>query len=166
MKKVTKTKTLSLKDLIKKCKFNWVNPDITEQNFPPEDIRSEDFKLYNFGRSISSEDAVSEMQKDGYSPANLYELLSWKDWNSKDFVVGLGSSAMLRGCRRVPCLGDWGVRELCLAWWHGEWLDVFRFLAVRTSSLGAKPSDTVALVNLDTLKCPYCGNEVKVKLEK
>lgn len=33
---------------------------------------------------ISSEDVVLEMQKEGYEPANILELLEWKDWNDKD----------------------------------------------------------------------------------
>jgi len=147
----TKTK-VSLKDLIKKMKFNWVNSDITPENFPQEDIRSSDYKLYHFDKYITSENAVAEMQKEGYQPANIYELLSWKDWNGKDFVVGLGSSCALSGRRFVPCLHDWDGRHLNLVWWDGGWYGFYRFLAVRASSLETKPSGTVALSPSDTLQ--------------
>ena len=148
----TKTKVLSLKELIKKGKFNYVDSDITIENFPEQEIRSSDYKLYNFARSISSEDAIKEMEKDGFAPANIFELLSWSGWNGKDYVVGLGSSFVLDGYRSVPYLGGWSGRGLDLDWWDGEWCDDYRFLAVRTSSLVSQPLVPQILSSSDTLQ--------------
>lgn len=150
-----KIKIPSLSSLIKSHKFDWVNPDITEDNFPtPKEIRT-DFKLCHFDRYIPSEDAIKEIEKDGYSPATIYELLSWEGWNDKDWVVALGSVAGVDGGRRVAALYRRGSeRGLDLRWFGSGWSAVCRFLAVRNSPL--KPSDAFdsALGTSDTLALP------------
>lgn len=129
-----KAKKTDLKDLIAQGKFTFVNSSITPENFPEEPIRSDDYKLFHFDKYITSEDAVKEIESAGYLPANIYELLSWKDWNGKDWVVGLGSSCALDVDRRVPDLGGFSSgRDLDLGWWDGRWDDAYRFLAVRNS---------------------------------
>lgn len=162
-----KTKKQSLEDLIKKGKFTYVNSSITKENFPQEEIRSEKYKLFHFDRSISSEDAISEMTKEGYSPANIYELLSWTEWNDKDWVVGLGSVAEVVGSRRVPYLDrDGSERSLFLTWRDIGWDADCRFLAVRTSSLETKSSDTEALRPFDPQPlCPHCGKVLKITIK-
>lgn len=136
------TTTLSLEKLIKKGKFDYVNSDITPSNFPAQPLRSSEYKLFHFNRSITSEDAEKEIEKEGYTTANIFELLSWKDWNSKDIVIALGSSCMLGGDRRVPRLRGFGERYLYLYWWDGEWDDGCRFLAVRNSGSTSLPEHT------------------------
>lgn len=161
-----KTKqTKPLTTLIKQGKFSYVNSNITLENFPVEEIRSDDYKLFHFDRYISSEDAVKEMEKEGFKPVNIYELLSWKEWNGKDPVVGLGSSCAVRDARHVPCLRVWYGRSLSLDWWFEVWFDCWRFLAVRTQSLGTKDTETLGHSDPKTL-CPHCGGEVKVTIEK
>lgn len=142
------TKIPPLKDLIKG--FDYVNPNITVENFPvPEEIGT-DFKLFHFDRYISSDNAIKEMEKEGYKPARLYELLTWKDWNDKDWIVALGSVCEVDGDRRVPCLSRYdSERRLSLDWWGGDWYAFCRFLAVRNGSrkLGSSesPSTSVSL---------------------
>jgi hypothetical protein len=162
-----KTKISKLSSLIKTKKFDWVNSDIKDGLFEtPKEIRT-DLKLYNFNRYISSEDVVKEMEKDGYSPVNAWELLTWKDWNSIDLVVALGSVGKAGGGRSVPYLRR-GVseRDLGLDWWGNGWRARCRFLAVRNSSL--KPSEplTPALGHSDTLTLPKILeiNGVKYKM--
>ncbi len=165
----TKTKTKSLEQLIKSGKFTYVNSHITPENFPEEEIRSTEYKIFHFpSRIISSKDVIKEMEKEGYSPTNIYELLSWPEWNGKDWVVGLGSSCVVGGGRNVPYLDGWGSeRDLGLGWFERGWGDDYRFLAVRNSGakdLGSKkealgPSEPLSL-------CPHCGKEVKVLIEK
>ena len=123
----------SLKKLLDEWKFDYVNSDITENNFPiVTRYKKYAYKLYHFDRHISSEDAIKEIEKDGYEPANLYELLNWKDWNNKDIVVALGSVAKVRGFRGVSCLFRYDVRRsLDLGWWDYDWSFNYRFLAVR-----------------------------------
>jgi hypothetical protein len=141
---------MALESLIKNKKFDWTNPDITEENFPLQEIRGTEYKLYHFNKRILSEDAIKEIQRDGYEPSNLYELLEWKDWNNKDYVVALGSVGEVHGDRRVPGLcEDSSGRVLGLGWWGSDWNSHFRFLAVRPLS-----SDTLnpqTLGNLDSL---------------
>lgn len=145
-----KTK-LSLQTLIKSLKFDWVNSDITKELFPaPKDLRT-DFKLYHFDKLISSEDAIIEMQKDGYAPANIYELLEYAkaSWNNNDLIVALGTASEVDGDCHVPSLdGDGSERDLDLSWWVGGWSSRFRFLAVRNSETGtleSGPLDTLTL---------------------
>ncbi len=122
----------TLKQLIESQKFNWVNSSITSDNFPIQPIRNSDYKLFHFDKFISSKDAIKEMEKKGYLPANIYELLSWKDWNDKDFVIALGSVADVGSRRYVACLRRLGSRRgLSLGWFDGGWGDYCRFLAVR-----------------------------------
>lgn len=116
-------------------RFEYVNSDI-EPNFTIEEPRSQEYKLYSFDIYISSEEVVAEMERDGYAPATLGELLYWEGWNEQDWVVGLGSVAEVNGYRRVPDLyGGSSGRDLRLRWWGSGWDRSCRFLAVRTESL-------------------------------
>ena len=82
------------------------------------------------------------MDKEGYNPANIYELLNWKDWNSKDWVVALGSSCVLGGGRQVAFLyGDGFRRGLDLGVWDGVWHGA-RFLGVRNLETKALESSS------------------------
>jgi hypothetical protein len=130
--------------------FDYVNPSITEDKFPLTKREHKGYKLFHFDRYISSEDVVAEMAKEGYAPANLLELLSWKDWNGKDRVGGLGSVGEVLGGRGVPCLdgGDSG-RGLSRDNWDGGWDSGYRFLAVRLSS--ETVDSAPALGNSETL---------------
>ena len=69
--------SISLKDRIARGKYDWVNSDITEEHFPTNIPVAYDaeYKLFHFNRSISSDDAIKEMEKDGFRPAVLAELL-------------------------------------------------------------------------------------------
>lgn len=126
---------MKLQSLIKKFKFDWVNSEITDENFPQQDgdELTKEYKLYNFGKSISSEYAIREMEKDGYKPATARNLLKWKGWNGKDWVVALGSVwPGLFGRRYVLVLYSLDSRRrLGLNRFELDWVGPFRFLAVR-----------------------------------
>lgn len=125
---------MTLKQLIENKKFDYVNSDI-ESHFELEKVRSDDFKLFHFGRYISSEDAIKEMEKAGYVPANLTELLLWEKWNEEDWVVALGSVALVLGVRYVPYLdGRDSERNLNLHWFGDVWYGFCRFLGTKVSS--------------------------------
>ena len=126
----------NLEQLIKKCKFNYVNTDITEEHFPLEKIRGK-VKIFHFDRFISSEDVIKKMEKEEYQPANIYELLEYaeKDWNGKDTVVALDFVWCGLGGRGVASLwGDSGGRGLRLSWFGRDWFAGCRFAAVCKSS--------------------------------
>ncbi len=149
-----KTKT-SLKLAIKQSKFDWVDSDI-EKHFSAEDIRG-DMKIFHFGKSLSSEEAIREMAKEGYLPANISELLKYAqdDWNGKDWTVALGSSAQVSGYRCVPCLGGCDAeRRLHLRWWGGGWPGSWRLLGVRNSQNSDTPVSSSALSHSDSLTLP------------
>lgn len=124
----------NLADMIAAWKFNDVDRNINETNFPPQPIRGK-IKIYHFNRYISSEDVIAEMAKDGYLPANIYELLNWDGWKGEDVVVALGSVWQHLGGRDVPSLwGDAGRRRLLLDWFKDDWVADCRFAAVRKSA--------------------------------
>lgn len=130
---------LPLADRIARGKYDWTNPDITEVHFPtsvPTDYDAE-YKLFHFDRGISSEDAIREMEREGFRPGTLAELLALGEAQpelQKQFPV-IALSSVWRdsdGDRRVPGL-RWGGgrRELRLFWFEFDWDADCRFLAVR-----------------------------------
>lgn len=141
-------KLKTLKEVIKSCKFDWVNPNI-ETNFSSEPIR-EGTKVFHFNRLISSEDAIKEMKKEGYEPANLSELLQYAQQNrwKDEQVVALGSVAEVYGDRDAACLCvDGRGRSLRLFWWGDDWSAGCRFLAVRSSVSPTLELDSLSLVS-------------------
>lgn len=148
-----KTTIPKLSQLIADQKFDWVNLDITDDLFPAPKEIGIDFKLFHFDKYIFSENAVKKMEKDGYRAANIYELLIWKEWNNKDWIVALGSVPEADGIRYVPALlrYDSG-RGLNLRWWGLGWSARYRFLGVRNLSSESKTFRTSnALGNFDPL---------------
>jgi len=127
-----------LQCLIKAGKYDYVNPNITEKNFPvPENyVLGSDPKIFHFSRNVSSEDVVKEMDKEGYEPAMIWDLLDFGAKNPEEQrkfpIVGLGSVGEVGGHRYVPYLdGDDSERDLDLCWWGHGWDAFYRFLGVR-----------------------------------
>lgn len=128
---------MTLKKLIDKWKFDYINSNITETTFPLVKRKHGEYKLFHFDKRISSEDAVKEILQSGYLPANIQELLEWKDWNEEYWVVALGSVGDVYGDvygdRCVPFLyGEDYPRDLNLRWWSSGWYGACRFLAVKS----------------------------------
>ena len=127
---------MKLQSLIKSLKFDYYDSNIIEKNFPIQKTKKDSYyRVFSFDRDISSEDIIKEMEKAGYRPANIYELLIWakKNWNDQNSVVALGSIWQdLSGYRSVPVLdSDDAKRELDLDWFERDWDANYRFLAVR-----------------------------------
>ena len=141
----------SLAQLIKDKKFDWVNNDIEKHFVATEVPEDTEYKLFQFDRNISSKDAVKEIEKEGWRPANISELLSWKDWKD-EFVIALGSIAEVNGFHYVPCLSRGDSRwYLGLGWWDVGWAPVYRFLAVRHSSLSTSDTQKSEISSLESL---------------
>ena len=89
------------------------NSNITEANFPDVGIKTV-FKIYQFDRTIDADDAAAAINKDGYRPANLRELVLYArtHWDGQDWVIAVGQR--FRGS--TPYLGrSWmGEREIDL----------------------------------------------------
>ena len=158
---------MKLSKLIRSHKFDYVSILITDDLFPAPKKLRKGYKLFHFDKPISSEDAVEEMEKEGYAPANVYELLSWKDWNKDNYVIALGSVGEVCGIRRVVYLGRGGTeRFLNLGHWSGGWYAYDRFLAVRNSTVKLSSSvETSEPLSLGA-PCPHCGELVRVRFSK
>ena len=149
-----KTKTKSLSDLIKACKFDYVNENI-EKLFKTEPIRGK-VEIKNFGKYMTSEAVIEELKKDGCVPANATELFHWIFENPEHLkgsyggVVGLGSVAAFEGHRRVPL--EWWCesgRDANLYWFDREWSGYDWFAFVRESSPQTLEPKTSSPVSLD-----------------
>jgi hypothetical protein len=131
----------SLPDMIAGGKYYWVNSYITPEKFPVEGTGKKAFrtKLFDFGRYISSEAAVTAMQKENFTPAGHIHGLAFgaafPDEQRKYPIACLGSSARVGGRRDVVCLSrGGGGRGLLLDGWDGGWDGGWRFLGVREVS--------------------------------
>lgn len=157
-----------LSQLIKDKKFDWVNTDI-EKNFTATEVAKDTkYKLFSFEEN-SSEDAIAEMKKDGWEPANISQLLSWSDWNDTDWVVALGSVAEVDGYRSVPFLfGTDSERELDLRWFGNDcWSSYCRFLAARNSqTLETSESGTLDTLTLRIEKLEKWQQKIINALDK
>jgi hypothetical protein len=132
----------TVQEMINAGKYGWTNDNITEKHFPlPTKLNgkkvSVSTKLFHFNCSISSKDAIAEMDKAGYRPATLAELLALGEKQpelQKEFpIVALGSVwTDAYGGRHVPYLDvDGFKRGLSLDWFGFDWYGNCRFLAVR-----------------------------------
>jgi len=129
----------SLEDMVKLGKYDYANDNITTKNFPTKRSGKVDIviELVPFGRNISSEDAIKELDKMGLRAAEPHELLAfgakYPDVQREFPIVALGS--VWRGWdddRSVVCLirGD-TKRSAVLRGFVGDWVGYWRFAAVR-----------------------------------
>ncbi|MCL5795390.1 MAG: hypothetical protein M1338_03460 [Patescibacteria group bacterium] len=128
-----------LDQAIKVGHYDWHNDDITSEHFPSE--RSGKFEmetdLVHFGHDISTDNALAELDKRGFRPADLHELLAfgakYPEVQREFPVVGLGSVWQgPDGSRLCPYLRrDGAERGLGLGWLGVGWGGYSRFAAVR-----------------------------------
>lgn len=138
------TKTKSLKPLLDSLKFDYCNENIADL-FPYEPTTRE-IEVFNFGRVVTSDEAIKEMAAKGYTPATASELFDWyaahKDWQPQPYcgVVALGSVATFgrdqRACR--VWLGD-SERDANLHWFGRAWLGYYWFAFGRESTQTSEP---------------------------
>ena len=129
----------SLAEMIQAGNYDWKNNDITQDHFPTKGNGQQEVEvvLFHFGRNISSDDAIAEMERAGYRPARIEELLalgaSQPELQKQYPIVGLGSVWRdPSGLRRVPYLfWDDSGRRLRLHWLEGDWRESCRFVALR-----------------------------------
>lgn len=101
----------TLEQFIKKEKFYYSNALLTSANFPrPKVVKTTGGKMFEFGKPVSSQEAIDLMKKEGYRPANTYELLEWLKENRElvksnpwKWYVALGQTFTdADGDHRVP----------------------------------------------------------------
>ncbi|PIR72123.1 MAG: hypothetical protein COU42_02245 [Candidatus Nealsonbacteria bacterium CG10_big_fil_rev_8_21_14_0_10_36_24] len=129
----------TLAQMIKAGNYGWVNNDITQEHFPiaGSGKQEEEIVLFCFGKNISSGDAIAEMEKQGFRPARIEELLAlgaaYPGLQKQFPIVALGSVWQDPvSSRLVPYL-NWfsDERLLHLLWFEGGWGGDWRFAAVR-----------------------------------
>ena len=128
-------KETTLKQLIKKAKFDRVNPDITDKNFPDNTKNFEKTELIHFGKMMSSEEVLKKLGEKNLRPATIKELVNFAIHNPEEQrkcpIVGLGSVWCLDGFQLAACLNERaGDRYLSLGWLGRVWVEYYRFLAV------------------------------------
>ncbi len=128
---------LSVEDAVEIGRYDWANNDITSKNFPTTQTGKAEVVLepIHFNCYISTKDAPLKLDRMGYRPAELHELLAFGEKYQnvqREFpIVALGSVWHQRGGRRVPCLyGDSSGRVLGLLWVGRAWPKISRFAAV------------------------------------
>ena len=130
----------SVEDGVRAGRYDWAtSDDINSRNFPTKrkGTAEVEVELVHFNRGISTDEALGELDRMGYRPAEVHELLAFGEKYPKvqrEFpIVALGSVWQDRnGDRSVPCLGrDGSERGLSLDWVEDDWYEVYRFAAVR-----------------------------------
>ena len=134
----------SLEQMIAAGHYDWTNSEIITKRFPVVGNGVEQFeaKIFHFDRDISSEKAVDAIKAAGWEPGKIEHLLffgeKYPEEQRKYPIIALGSVAGVDGHRYVPCLSrNDRERDLHLNWWDLDWLDDYRFLAVRKLSSAA-----------------------------
>ena len=130
---------LSVEDAVKLGRYDWANIEITGNNFPTTRRGKIEVvvELIHFNHVISTKDALNELDKMGYRPAELHELLAFgekhPDVQCEFPIMALGSVWQDRnGFRCVPYLVEDGSgRGLDLDWLGNDWFVIYRFAVVR-----------------------------------
>ncbi|MDP3999467.1 MAG: hypothetical protein Q8P76_02640 [bacterium] len=130
--------------MLKDGRFDWINSDITEKNFPVNRRENGEVEMKVFTtqdlvgetRNVNSEEVIQSLKEKGYRPAELPESLAYAkanpDEQRKYPIVALGSVWRdFDGDRYVPFLYDGGGRDLDLHWYDDDWDERCRFLGVR-----------------------------------
>lgn len=134
---------LSIEEAARLGGYNFINRDITSENFPTKpdgmiEKKSITVELVHFNREISTDDALHELDKMGMRPAELRELLAfgqtYPDIQRKFPVIALGSFWQYRHSRYFPFLFSGGSeRDLRMGEEYKDegWGNLCRFAAVR-----------------------------------
>ena len=129
----------TLQQMIANGKYDYVNSDINQSNFPVSGNGKQEVvvELVHYGRDMETDDVLKDLESKGMRPAILPELLAFGATHTekqREFpIVALGSVWRGRdGGRRVPCLGRCGSGRWLRLYWDDEgWGDGCRFAAVR-----------------------------------
>jgi hypothetical protein len=129
---------MSIEELVRLGKYDWINENITAKHFPTKRTGKAGIKieLVRFDRTISSEEALKEIDEMGYRAAEACELLTfgryYPDVQREFPIVALGSFWQDdRGDRGVVCLyGGSGKRGDGIEWFGRDWNGDWRFAAV------------------------------------
>lgn len=136
---VTVNYDLSIADMIAAGRYDQKSDEINELNFPTQGrgTNKAEITLFHFGERVYTDAVLAELDKHGYRPATLPELLALgadqTDLLRQFPIVALGSIVPTQGCDFDSAYLDWyrGERYLLLhSDWRG-WGHNYRFAAVR-----------------------------------
>ncbi len=130
----------TIKNLLKEGKYDWVNSNITDKNFPTDKTGEEENEIHlvHLDRLFDNGDLViEELDKLGYKPANPAQLLALgikhPDLQRQFPIAALGQYWLdSSGARYVVYLhrGSGG-RYASLRWLEDGWYACWRFAVVR-----------------------------------
>lgn len=118
---------LTLEDFIKLGGFGYVNPNIVPL-FKDEPLRGMAVEIRKFDKSMTSEEVIAELAKDGCTPSTATELFAWHSENKDKInkyqpVIALGSVKEFEGERRVCRVWlDDAERYAYLRWFDLDWV--------------------------------------------
>jgi len=142
---ITVDYSMTLEQMIAAGRYDWVNSNITPEHYPlvGSGTVTLDAQLVHYGRDMSSEAVLADLDQKGLRSATIAELLAfgakYPELQRQFPIVELGSVAGVGGGRRVAYLDRCDRRRgLDLRWFDRGWLARSRFLAFRKS----QPSDT------------------------
>ena len=129
----------TLAEMVSAGGYDTVNSDITADHFPVkgEGKREVEVTLFHFNRVMTSKQVIAELDRAGYRPGKIEELLALgaeqPDIQRQFPIICLGSGWRHPfGNRYVTSLDVWSSeRELVLCWFGSDWFEDCRFLAVR-----------------------------------
>ena len=129
----------SVEDGIKAGKYDWKSDGITSEHFSSQETGMAEVavELFHFSKDMETEGVLKEMEKKGYRPATLKELLAfgekYPDLQRKFPIIAFGSVWQVpRGDRCCACLDGYAsTRALFLGWVVDGWRGDCRFAAVR-----------------------------------
>ena len=128
----------SLEEMIAAGHYNKVNDKITSRYFPidGEGVAMSKYKVFDFERSVSSDEAERLMVKKVYQPAKIEHglayALKFPDEQRGFPIVLLGSPVVFDvNCCVVVLSGSETTRDLSLLWRDYDWNPRCRFLGVR-----------------------------------
>lgn len=130
----------TLAEMVEVGKYDFVNDDITAEHFAVEGEGKHKVAvtLFHFNRYIESDEVIAEMDRQGFRPDNIEELLALGEQHPElqrmFLIVGLGSVWLnSNGKRNVPSLYENSNcnRGLDLPWFDYGWGGDYRFAGAR-----------------------------------
>jgi len=138
----------SLKQLLTKKKWYYINGNITEANFPrPKKIETKNPQIIKLEKTMTSQECLDLINSKGMRPANIWELLEYVNTHKLEknkYLIAFGSQWVDsdgRHCMPFVFRRSDGGFEFFLGDFEVDWGDVHYLLVFCDS----KPSEPLAL---------------------
>jgi hypothetical protein len=161
----------SIESLIKDNDYNYVNPDITNKNFPRKGkgTKNIDVEFFNIKEYKTTEQILKMIEKDNLEPLTIHELLTFSiqypDEQRKHPIAALGSAWVdPDGYRHVGYLYGDADGRYCYLYWglpERQWSPDYVF-AVRRR----KPLDSRTIVTPEPLDPLSLEIDIKINGKK